>query len=143
MAESDDKPDSKHDDKSIYEALVIPEEALHRGGVEILRAGLMSDELYVAARPAFDDPALWGEVLADITRRIARLYEAEGKFTHRQALGTIESAFAAELGAPAISPRRRNTRLGKRGAKRRVKASAKRRPKARAKARKATRRKGR
>lgn len=130
------------DDKSIYEALVIPAEALQRGGVEILRAGLMSDELYVAARPAFDDPALWGEVLADITRRIARLYEAEGKFTHKQALGTIESAFAAELGAPMAAPRR-NTRLGKSSGKRRAKASAKRRPKARPKARKATRRKAR
>ncbi len=95
------------DDKPGYEALAVPTEAEERGGVEILRAGLMSDELYVAARPAFDDPALWGEVLADITRRLARLYAAEGKFTHKDALSAIESAYAADLGAPVAAPGRK------------------------------------
>ncbi len=116
------------DDKPGYEALAIPSEAQERGGVEILRAGLMSDELYVTARPAFDDPAMWGEVLADITRRLARLYAADGKFTHRDALSAIESAFAADLGAVVAAPRRK-TRLGrsrrKSGGKRRGKAGAK------------------
>ena len=72
---------SETDVKSTYEPLDIPGEARERGGVEILRAGMMSDELFVAARPAFDDPGLWGEVLADITRRISRLYAAERVIT--------------------------------------------------------------
>ena len=44
----------------IYEALVIPNEALDKGGIEILRAGLVDDELYVTARRAFDDPGHLG-----------------------------------------------------------------------------------
>lgn len=138
----------EEDDKPGYEALAVPSEAQERGGVEILRAGLMSDELYVAARAAFDDPGMWGEVLADITRRLARLYAAEGKFTHKDALSAIEGAYAADLGAPVVTPRRK-TALGKSrrksGGKRRAKAKSTAKPaaKANARARKSTKRKAR
>jgi len=91
------------DDNPIYEALVIPNEALDKGGVEILRAGIVKDELYVTARRAFDDPGMWGEVLGELTRRVARIYAAEGKYTHKDALAAIEGAYAAELGAPVVS----------------------------------------
>jgi hypothetical protein len=108
------------DEKSTYEALEIPSEARERGGVEILRAGMMSDELFVAARSAFDDPGLWGEVLADVTRRISRLYAEGGKYTYKDALVAIESAFAANLGAPIVQKPRKA-----KGAKMRAKARAK------------------
>ncbi len=117
---------SATDDKSKYEALDIPHEARERGGVEILRAGMMSDELFVAARAAFDDPAMWGEVLADITRRIARLYAAGGKLTHKDALSAIEGAFAADLGAPVAPKKARNAKGGKPPAKRPAKKTVKR-----------------
>ena len=96
------------DDNPIYEALVIPNEALDKGGVEILRAGIVKDELYVTARRAFDDPGMWGEVLGELTRRVARIYAAEGKYTHKDALAAIEGAYAAELGAPAVSAPRKS-----------------------------------
>ncbi|HUI94699.1 MAG TPA: DUF5076 domain-containing protein [Xanthobacteraceae bacterium] len=132
---------SETDEKSTYEPLDIPGEARERGGVEILRAGMMSDELFVAARPAFDDPAMWGEVLADITRRLSRLYAADGKYTYKDALVAIESAFAADLGAPVVQ---KTPRKAKRP-KLRAKAPAKTRAKARAKtpAKKAGKRKAR
>ena len=91
----------------IYEALVIPNDALDKGGVEILRAGLVNDELYVTARRVFVDPATWGEVLADITRRLARIHAAEGGHKEKEVLAAIESAFAADLGAPVISGSRK------------------------------------
>jgi hypothetical protein len=91
------------DDNPIYEALVIPNEALDKGGLEILRAGLIEDELYVTARPTFDHPSVWGEVLADITRRISQLYAGDGKYTQKDALAAISGAYAADLGAPVIS----------------------------------------
>jgi hypothetical protein len=93
-------------DSPIYEALVIPNEALANGGVEILRAGLVDHELYVTARRVFPDPATWGEVLGDITRRLALIYSAEGEFEEKEVLAAIESAFAADLGAPVISSRK-------------------------------------
>jgi hypothetical protein len=95
------------DDNPIYEALVIPTEALDKGGLEILRAGLIEDELYVTARPTFDHPSVWGEVLADITRRISQLYTADGKYTRQDALAAISGAYAADLGAPAVSEPRK------------------------------------
>jgi hypothetical protein len=94
----------------IYEALVIPNDALDKGGVEILRAGLVNDELYVTARRVFTDPATWGEVLADITRRLARIHAADGGHKEKEVLAAIESAFAADLGAPVISARRKPAR---------------------------------
>jgi hypothetical protein len=95
------------DDNPIYEALVIPNEALDKGGLEILRAGLIEDELYVTARRAFDDPGTWGEILGDVTRRIASIYAAEGKYTQKDALAAISGAYAADLGAPVISAPRK------------------------------------
>jgi hypothetical protein len=102
------------DDQKIYEALVIPNEALDQGGVEILRAGLVADDLYVTARRAFVDPATWGEVLGDITRRLAHIYANEGELTQKEALAAIMSAYAADLGAPAVAaPRRKRAAVHK------------------------------
>jgi hypothetical protein len=114
------------DDNPIYEALVIPNEALDKGGLEILRAGLIKDELYVTARPTFDHPSVWGEVLADITRRIAHLYAADGKYTHKDALGAISGAYAADLGAPVVTAPKKPRASARKTTKRKPKPAAKR-----------------
>lgn len=95
-------------DPRIYDALALPNEAIANGGIEILRAGLIDEELYVTARRAFADVAVWGEVLADIARRLALIHSAEGEYSEAEALAAIESAFAADLGATAVksSPRK-------------------------------------
>jgi hypothetical protein len=116
-------------DMQIYEALVIPNEALDKGGLEILRAGLVDDELYVTARRVFKDPAVWGEVLAEITQRLGRIYAAEGEYKAREVIAAIENAFASEMGAP-LAPRQ------KRAAKPAPKQATKRKP-ARAKTQRA------
>ena len=92
-------------DTRIYEALVIPNEALDRGGMEILRAGLVDDELYVTARRVFKDPATWGEILGEITQRLGRIYAAEGEYKAKEVIAAIESAYAAEMGATPIAAR--------------------------------------
>ena len=63
-----------NDDPRIYQALALPEQALENGGLEILRLGIVDDELYVSALPAFKAPAQWGEVLAEVARRLWRIY---------------------------------------------------------------------
>jgi hypothetical protein len=98
-------------DSPIYDALALPSEALANGGVEILRAGVIdNDELYVAARHAFKDPAQWGEVLAEITRRLGLLYSMETDLTEAEAIAEIEEAYAAALGAPVIEDKPRKVR---------------------------------
>jgi hypothetical protein len=114
------------DDNPIYEALVIPNEALDKGGLEILRAGLIEDELYVTARPTFDHPSVWGEVLADITRRISQLYAGDGKYTQKDALAAISGAYAADLGAPVVSEPRKPRASARRATKRTAKSVTKR-----------------
>jgi hypothetical protein len=84
-------------DLEIYDALPIPNDALDKGGVEMLRAGVVDEELFVTARRAFAEPAHWGYVLADITRRLAALYAAEGDFTEAKASAAIAGAFAHSL----------------------------------------------
>jgi hypothetical protein len=119
-------------DMRIYEALVIPNDALDKGGMEILRAGLVDDELYVTARRVFKDPSTWGEILGEITHRLGRIYAAEGEYKAKEVIAAIENAYAAEMGAaPIPAPRR------KRSTKR--KPTAKRKP-TRAKTRRAAKR---
>jgi len=95
---------SNADETRIYDALALPAEALNDGGVEILRAGIINDELYVMARRAFKEPARWGEVLADIARELALFQSAEDTgLTEQEILTEIEQAFAADLGAPRVA----------------------------------------
>ena len=108
-------------DHPIYDALVIPTEALDKGGLEILRAGLIKDELYVTARSTFDHSSVWGEVLADVTRRLARFYMADGKYTQKDAFAAISGAYAADLGA-RVAPAKRKASASARKSKTRSKA---------------------
>jgi hypothetical protein len=90
-------------DKKVYEALALPNEALENGGVEVLRAGIIDDELYVSARRAFKDPAEWGDLLAEVAHRVAVAYALDDSdLSEQEALAAIEEAFAAALGAPVI-----------------------------------------
>jgi hypothetical protein len=90
-------------DNPEYKALDLPPEDTANGGSEILRAGMVDQELFVTARRAFSDPAKWGDVLAEIARRVALLYSAEDTdLTEQEILAEIEEAFAADLGARVI-----------------------------------------
>jgi hypothetical protein len=113
-------------DHPIYDALVIPNDALDKGGIEILRAGLIKDELYVTARPTFDHPSVWGEVLADITRRLARLYATDGKYTQKDAFAAISGAYAADLGAPMAPAKRKSGAAARKTTKRKPASKTKR-----------------
>jgi hypothetical protein len=112
----------------VYDALPIPNDALDKGGVEMLRAGVVDEELFVTARRAFSDPAHWGYLLADVTRRLATLYAAEGGLTEAKVTTAIAGAFAQSLraaGAPASKP----AKLRAKSARSRVRAGAKSKPK--------------
>ena len=91
------------DDPRIYQALALPEQALENGGLEILRLGIVKDELYVSALPAFKTPAQWGEVLAEVANRIGAIYAAQKSgLSKKDATVQIVEAFAAEMGARPV-----------------------------------------
>jgi hypothetical protein len=92
-------------DHEVYDALPIPNDALDKGGVEMLRAGVVDEELFVTARRAFAEPAHWGYLLADAVRRLATLYAAEGDFTEAEVSAAIAGAFVRSLRSKAGAAR--------------------------------------
>jgi len=91
------------DDPRVYQALALPNEALEKGGLEILRIGLIEDELYISARPVLKNASQWGEVLAEAARRLAAIYAAQTPgLTNKDMTVTIAEAFAAEMGAKPV-----------------------------------------
>lgn len=69
--------------------------------VELLRAWLVGESLECSVRPgAFEDPALWGAVLADLARYVAMGLEKEENRKAEQTLAVIREAFLEELDRP-------------------------------------------
>ncbi|MEA2978493.1 MAG: hypothetical protein QOF09_316 [Alphaproteobacteria bacterium] len=92
-----------NDDPRIYQALALPEQALENGGLEILRLGIIDDELYVSALPAFKDVGQWGEVLSEVARRLGAIYAAQsGGLKKRDVTIAIAEAFVADFGASPV-----------------------------------------
>ena len=92
-----------NDDPRIYQALALPEQALEKGGLEILRLGVIEDELYVSALPAFKDVGQWGEVLSEVARRLGAIYAAQNDgHNKRDVTIAIAEAFVADFGAQPV-----------------------------------------
>jgi hypothetical protein len=107
-----------NDDPRIYQALALPEQALENGGVEILRVGIIEDDLYVSALPAFKAAALWGEVLADIARRLGGIYAAQSPgLTDKEITVEIAEAFVADMGARPVKAAKAAKKSAKKSAK--------------------------
>lgn len=84
-----------------YDALQIPPTAAEKGGIEVLRAGVVEGGLHVMLRRAFNDPRAWGVLLADVARQVSRIYAQEKNEDEARALASIRDAFIAEINAPA------------------------------------------
>jgi hypothetical protein len=86
-----------------FEALVIPNDALERGGVEVLRAAIIDSELHVTLRPTFEEPHHWGELLSEVVERIARSYAQNAKMKEKDVVLRIRSAFISDDSAASPS----------------------------------------
>ncbi|QCI68217.1 DUF5076 domain-containing protein [Phreatobacter stygius] len=84
-----------------FDALEIPPTALDRGGVEILRAGIVEGGLHISLRRSFDDPQAWGIALADIARHVARIYAMETGAAESLTLERIRNMLDAEFDTPS------------------------------------------
>jgi hypothetical protein len=92
-----------------YDTLPVADEALEKGGVELLRAGLADKRLFVSLRRhALEKPEQWGEVLAEMTLNIAMLYAAEGEAGENEMIGAVAAgyrdwlrAYLEQAGRPA------------------------------------------
>ena len=89
-----------------FEALIIPNEALERGGVEVLRAAIIDGQLHVTLRRTFEEPDPWGNLLSEVARRVARAYCVGGDLNEREVVLRIHSSFVSEgeVSAPKRKP---------------------------------------
>jgi hypothetical protein len=72
------------------------------GAVELLRAWLEGDALECSVRAGvFENPALWGAVLADLARYVALGVQQEDGTDPDETLRVVREAFAQELDSPA------------------------------------------
>jgi hypothetical protein len=83
-----------------YDALSIPPAAREEGGVEVLRAGVSGDKLSVSLRSAFDDPQLWGSLLASVAFQVCDIYGQTTGISAAEARERIMAKFAEEMAAP-------------------------------------------
>lgn len=70
------------------------------GSQEILRAWIVDGGLQVTMIPAFEDPEVWGVLLADLARHAARAFAAEKTCGEEEALTRIRDMFDAEWERP-------------------------------------------
>lgn len=75
--------------------LTIPPDVAQEGGSEVLRVFVVERALSIAVQRAFDDPAMWGMLFADVARQVAMVYGREAAIGEAEALDAIRDAFAA------------------------------------------------
>jgi Domain of unknown function (DUF5076) len=83
------------------DALPLPPAAQQEGGTEVLRALIVENRLEVSLRRAFEEPDLWGMLIADVAKHAARIYATETDMDEGQALAQIRAMFDAELDEPS------------------------------------------
>ena len=86
--------------EQIVHELPAPPEAIRDGGQEVLRAFIVEGDLHVSLTNAFERPAVWGVLLVDIARHVARMYSQEGTALRDQALDEIYRTLQAEWSIP-------------------------------------------
>jgi hypothetical protein len=82
------------------EELKLPPTALEQGGYEVLRAVIVEGNLHVALRRAFDEPEVWGILLADVARHIGRIYALEASMREEAVVDKVWATFEAEMERP-------------------------------------------
>jgi hypothetical protein len=83
-----------------FEALNVPPGALEHGGYEVLRAVIVEGNLQVALRRAFDEPDVWGILLADVVKHIARIYALETSLREDDVVEKVWAMFESEMERP-------------------------------------------
>jgi len=106
-----------------FDALAIPNDALEKGGVEILRASIVEGELHLTLRRAFEQPEKWGGILSETITRIARVYAAaDKKFNEKDVTARIRGSLGGDtVTAASKKPKSKKKPPAKKAARKRKK----------------------
>jgi Domain of unknown function (DUF5076) len=80
-----------------FDALAVPPPALEHGGYEVLRAAIANEQLHVSLRRAFDEPEVWGILLADVVRHIGRIYARDTSPREDEVVEKVYAMIEAEM----------------------------------------------
>lgn len=69
--------------------LSAPPDVEEQGGTEILRLFVTDGALSLSMQRAFEEPGMWGQLLADLAMHAAQIYARETPVDVGQALGEI------------------------------------------------------
>ncbi|MEQ1769026.1 MAG: DUF5076 domain-containing protein [Devosia sp.] len=84
----------------VKELPVPPAARSGKGASEVFRAFIVDGGLQVSLQRGFDDPRMWGILLADVARHASRVYQTEGVTGEVEAMAAIRQLFDAELDRP-------------------------------------------
>ena len=87
--------------------LLIPEAAHHDdNSFELIRVWIADHRQHVILRGGvWDDPALWGMMLADLAGHIANTFERGSEVNRSETLRRIRAGFDAEMDSPTDQPK--------------------------------------
>ena len=85
------------------DALPAPQFPSGTDAHEVLRAWVADGGLTVSVRRSFDDPAVWGILLADVARHVSRIYAEEDGTSEEEALSKVVETLTSELMEPTSS----------------------------------------
>jgi hypothetical protein len=94
---SDDPAQTGASSGAQVEELKLPPTALEQGGHEVLRAVIVEGNLHVSLRRAFDEPEVWGILLADVARHIGRIFASETAMREDEVVDKVRAMFEAEM----------------------------------------------
>jgi hypothetical protein len=81
--------------------LPTPPEAAAEGAAELLRAWVIDEAVQCTLRAgAFEDPATWGVLLADVVYHVAEAFAEDEGRDAAETVRLIRAAFDAEMNAP-------------------------------------------
>ena len=83
-----------------YNALNLPPLVRDKDANEVIRVAVHNGELHMSLRRGFDDPGVWGLLLVDAARHVARAYAHDKIVTEDEALERIRTGFEKAIREP-------------------------------------------
>jgi hypothetical protein len=77
--------------------LSAPPDVEEHGGVEILRLFICNGALTLSMQRAFEQPEMWGRLLAELAMQVAQVYAHESPMSAEEALAELRGALETGL----------------------------------------------
>jgi len=84
--------------------LSTPPDVDEHGGVEILRLFICNGALTLSMQRAFEQPEMWGRLMAELAMQVAQVYANETALSAEEALAEMRVALEARLDRVSFDP---------------------------------------